>query len=65
MAKKTNNSTTKQLSATVLTKRDAAKIGRDVKRFGDEAVSSKENARSALISLGIYTASGKISKRYG
>lgn len=51
-------------SASVNTRKAAAKFRKDAKSFTAKATASQKKARDTLVALGIYTPSGKLSKRY-
>ncbi len=55
----------KVVAASTLTQRDADKFKKSAKKYAKEATTSKKKAQSKLISLGIYTPKGRLSKRYG
>ncbi len=55
----------KTVAASTLTQRDADKFKKSAKKYTKEATTSKRKAQSKLISLGIYTPTGRLSKKYG
>jgi hypothetical protein len=59
--KRDNTATRKRRSATAWVKR----AERQLMQYAKRSTSSKKTAHEVLISLGIYTKSGKLSKRYG
>lgn len=66
MAKKnTGKNGTKTVSAATLGQRDADRFEKSARKYTKDATSSKRKAQSRLISLGIYTKSGRLSKKYG
>jgi hypothetical protein len=58
-AKKDNGAT-----ASISTKRDVERFRKAADAYGSSATRSPEAAREALVSLGIYTKSGKLTKNY-
>ena len=52
------------VAASVLTQRDADKFEKSAEKYAREATSSKKKAQSKLISLGIYTKTGRLTKKY-
>lgn len=66
MAKKNvSKKVTKVAASSVLTQRDADDFKKSAKIYTKNTVSSKKKAQSKLISLGIYTPTGRLSKKYG
>ncbi len=55
----------KVVVASTLTQIDADKFKKSAKKYTTKATTSKKKARSKLISLGIYTPTGRLSKKYG
>ena len=51
-------------AASVNTRKAAAKFRRDAESYTTKATKSQKKARATLVDLGIYTPSGKLSKRY-
>ena len=47
-----------------LTQMDADKFKKSAKKYTKEVTASKKKARDKLISLGIYTRTGRLSKEY-
>jgi hypothetical protein len=54
----------KTARTTVNTTKDAARFSKAAASFAKKARASKKVAHRTLVSLGIYTASGKLSKNY-
>jgi hypothetical protein len=59
--KRDNAATRKRRSAAAWVKR----AEKQIKDYAKRSTANKKTAREVLISLGIYTKSGKLSKRYG
>ena len=55
----------KVVAASTLTQIDADKFKKSAKQYAKKATTSKKKAQSKLISLGIYTSTGRLSKKYG
>jgi hypothetical protein len=55
----------KVVAASTLTQRDADKFKKSARKYTKEATTSKKKAQTKLISLGIYTPTGRLSKKYG
>ena len=53
------------VAGTVLTQRDADKFKKSAEKYTKAATTSKKKAQNKLVSLGIYTKSGRLSKKYG
>lgn len=66
MAKKSiGKRAAKAVTASTLTQIDADKFRKSAKQYTIKATASKRKAQSKLISLGIYTSTGRLSKKYG
>ena len=52
------------VSASSFTQEDVDKFKKSADQYTKKATSSKKKARETLISLGIYTKSGRLSKNY-
>jgi hypothetical protein len=55
---------TSVVSASSFTQEDVDKFKKSADRYTRKATSSKKKAQETLISLGIYTKSGRLSKNY-
>jgi hypothetical protein len=55
---------TRPQSQPVNTKKAATKFRKDAAAHASQLTRTKQSARKALVALGIYTASGKLSKHY-
>ena len=60
-----NRIVTRRLAASALTQKDADRFDKQAKTYAASVTASKKKARSKLVSLGINTRSGRLSKRYG
>ncbi len=58
------NGTLQNPSRSALSQKDADRFRKQARTYARKATSSEEAARSTLISLGIHTKSGKLSKKY-
>lgn len=56
--------TTRSGRGSVLTQKDADKFKVSAKNYARKATASREKAQSKLISIGIYSKSGRLSKKY-
>ena len=54
----------KTVVASVSTQRDADRFRKAALAWGNTATESKKKAAETLVSLGIYTKSGKLTKKY-
>lgn len=55
----------KSASASVLTQKDADRFQKSALAWGRKATKTKKTARRTLVSLGISTKSGRLTKKYG
>jgi hypothetical protein len=53
------------IRASALSQQDANKFKKSAKIYAKNATSSKKKAQDKLKSMGIYTETGQISKKYG
>lgn len=68
MAKKSGKASvrrTKSAAASVLTQKDADRFKKSASAWGRKVTKTKKTAKNALISLGISTESGRLTKKYG
>lgn len=67
MAKKgaTRKRGAKTVAASVLTKEDADRFEKSATAWGKKAARTKKSARKTLVSLGIVTPKGRLTKKYG
>lgn len=55
----------KTVGASVLTKEDADRFEKSASAWGKKAARTKKSARETLVSLGIVTPKGRLTKKYG
>ena len=61
---KSNARRAERAAATILTQKDADRFARLAAAWGRKATRSKEQARKTLVSLGIMTPTGRLTKNY-